>query len=107
MRQGAGLALAAQAAGAQVREARAILEAEHQMAQAAPAGHGRAAAGVGDVGLEAAALGANAADRAGAEIDHQVELGVAVGGSCSDNGVVIGIAGHRLEGFVMTEEDEA
>jgi len=78
-----------------------------ETAEAAPAGHGRVAAGVGEVGLEAAALGANAADRAGAEIDHQVEPGAAVGGSRSDNGAVIGIAGHRLEAFVMTEEREA
>ena len=77
--EGAQVALADQAFGAEMREALAVLEACDEAAEAAPAGLGRVAAGVGEVWLEAAASGLDAGDLAGAQIDHQVKLGVGVG----------------------------
>ena len=54
--EGAGFALALEARGAQMRQTLAVLEAVDEAAEAAPAGlWGVAGAGVGVVGLEAAA----------------------------------------------------
>ena len=52
-------------------------------------------------------VGADAGDLTGAEIDHQVELGVGGAEGRGDDGAVIGIAGHRLEGFIVSEEPQS
>ena len=60
-----------------MRQTLAVFEAVDEAAEAAPACFGCVArTGEGVVGLEAAAAGATACDLAGAEIDHQVKLGV-------------------------------
>ena len=75
--EGVGLRFSFEARGAEMRQTLAVLEAVDEAAEAAPAGlWGVARTGEGVVGLEAAAAGATACDLAGAEIDHQVELGV-------------------------------
>ena len=60
-----------QAFGADMGETLAAVDAEHQWAEVAPAGLGRVAP---EVRLEATAMGANAGDLSGAEIDHQASL---------------------------------
>ena len=71
---------ALEARGAEVSAALAVVEAEHKSAEAAPAGLGRMAGACGaDVQLKVSALGADAGDLSGAEIDHQVKPGVSVG----------------------------
>ena len=78
--EGAQVALADQAFGAEMRGALAVVEACDEAAEAAPANLGRVAGACGaEVRLEAAASGLDAGDLAGAQIDHQVKLGVGVG----------------------------
>ncbi|MBK8841129.1 MAG: hypothetical protein IPO30_21425 [Hyphomonadaceae bacterium] len=55
-------------------------------------------------GCEAGVDGQSA--RASAEIDHLVELGVAVGHGGGDDSAVIGIVGNGFDGFLVTQERE-
>ncbi len=90
------LRFAAQAFGAQVRETLAVLEAHErggwkmrQQVSRRVARAGRVA-----VGDEAAAAGGDAGDLAGAQIDQEIELGVAVGEGGGDDGAVGGMGGE-------------
>jgi hypothetical protein len=105
--EGACRCFALEAFGAQVRQTLAILETEDEAAEAGPAGFGRLASGVGEVGLEAAGLGADPGEFTGAEIDQEVELGVGVGCGGGDEGAVIGVFRHRGEGFIVRKERKA
>lgn len=67
--------VADQAFGAKMGETLAIVEAEHQTGEVAPAGLGRVAGACGaKVRLEATAMGANAGELSGADTNHQASL---------------------------------